>query len=206
MPLRLTSPTVGFIPARPLAEDGQTTDPSVSVPTPATQRFAETAGSRAGTRSAGIAVERIRIASQSAATAPSAGGMAGTNVGPLTEIGLAQDHGAGLAQLRGDKSIARSGAIPASASDPAVVFMRSPVSMLSLMRTGMPCSGPRGPFDLRSWSSALGDLESVGVELDDGVEPRPGLVDLLNARQVFLGQGARRNTGRTGKPSGGRQS
>src|SRR5260370_1808312 len=43
MPLRLTSPTVGLSPASPFAEEGQTTDPSVSVPTPATQRFAETA-------------------------------------------------------------------------------------------------------------------------------------------------------------------
>src|ERR1700730_3792642 len=43
MPLRLTSPTVGLSPASPFAEAGQTTDPSVSVPTPATQRFAETA-------------------------------------------------------------------------------------------------------------------------------------------------------------------
>src|SRR4029077_17491331 len=43
MPLRLISPTVGLSPASPFAEEGQTTDPSVSVPTPATQRFAETA-------------------------------------------------------------------------------------------------------------------------------------------------------------------
>ena len=43
---------------------------------------------------------------------------------------------------------------PASAKEPAVVVMRSCVSMLSLMRIGMPWSGPRGPFDLRSRSSA----------------------------------------------------
>ena len=39
---------------------------------------------------------------------------------------------------------------PSSASEPAVVFMRSPVSMLSLIRSGMPCSGPRAPFAWRS--------------------------------------------------------
>ena len=39
---------------------------------------------------------------------------------------------------------------PSSASEPAVVIMRSAVSMLSLIRTGMPCSGPRGPFSRRS--------------------------------------------------------
>ncbi len=41
------------------------------------------------------------------------------------------------------------------ASEPAVVVMRSCVSMLSLMSTGMPCSGPRGPFAFRSLSRSL---------------------------------------------------
>jgi hypothetical protein len=39
--LRLTSPTVGLIPASPFAEDGHTIDPSVSVPIPTTAKFAE---------------------------------------------------------------------------------------------------------------------------------------------------------------------
>src|ERR1700687_4582079 len=43
IPLRLTNPTVGFIPTNPFAEDGQTIDPSVSVPIAATQKFAEAA-------------------------------------------------------------------------------------------------------------------------------------------------------------------
>src|SRR6186713_2929484 len=40
MPVRLTRPTVGLMPTRPLAPDGQTIDPSVSVPTPMAARFA----------------------------------------------------------------------------------------------------------------------------------------------------------------------
>src|SRR5215210_1619516 len=40
IPVRLTRPTVGLIPTRPLAPDGHTIDPSVSVPTPTTARFA----------------------------------------------------------------------------------------------------------------------------------------------------------------------
>src|SRR5882757_8574479 len=43
MPRRLTRPTVGFKPTMPLIEAGLTIDPSVSVPTAAAQRFAETA-------------------------------------------------------------------------------------------------------------------------------------------------------------------
>src|SRR5262249_18256487 len=55
-----------------------------------------------------------------------------------------------------------SGIDPSRASDPAVVVIRSAVSMLSLTRTGMPCSGPRGPLDLRSASSASAILSTSG--------------------------------------------
>jgi len=41
IPERLTRPTVGLIPAKPLEDDGQTMDPSVSVPMPAAARLAE---------------------------------------------------------------------------------------------------------------------------------------------------------------------
>src|SRR6056297_3068536 len=43
MPSRLTKPTVGFIPTIPLACDGQTMEPFVSVPMASMVRFAETA-------------------------------------------------------------------------------------------------------------------------------------------------------------------
>ena len=48
----------------------------------------------------------------------------------------------------------RGGFDPTSAKDPAVVCIRSAVAMLSLIRTGIPCSGPRGPFSFRSLSKA----------------------------------------------------
>ena len=40
MPVRLTSPTVGLTPTRPFTDDGHTTEPSVSVPTPTAARLA----------------------------------------------------------------------------------------------------------------------------------------------------------------------
>jgi hypothetical protein len=43
MPCRLTRPSVGLIPTMPFALDGQTMEPSVSVPTASAQRLAETA-------------------------------------------------------------------------------------------------------------------------------------------------------------------
>ena len=43
MPVRLTSPTVGFIPTIPFADAGATIEPPVSVPMVAAQKFAATA-------------------------------------------------------------------------------------------------------------------------------------------------------------------
>src|SRR5580700_1293277 len=41
MPLRLTRPTVGLMPASPFEEDGQTMEPSVSVPIPTAHKLAD---------------------------------------------------------------------------------------------------------------------------------------------------------------------
>ena len=67
---------------------------------------------------------------------------------------------------------ASSGGIePSSSTDPPVVGM-SAVSMLSLTITGMPCSGERGPFVLRSASSARAISSAFGltarIERSDG--------------------------------------
>src|SRR5260370_41604520 len=43
IPALLTNPRVGLMPTMPLADDGQTIEPSVSVPIAAAQRFADTA-------------------------------------------------------------------------------------------------------------------------------------------------------------------
>ena len=62
---------------------------------------------------------------------------------------------------------ASRGAIdPSSASEPAVVVLRSPVSTLSLIRTGMPCSGPRGPFAFLS-AAEQGRFEALCRDLGD---------------------------------------
>src|SRR5436190_4369391 len=52
---------------------------------------------------------------------------------------------------------------PKSASDPAVVIIRSCVSILSLIKTGTPCSGPRGPFALRSSSIFRASLSASAL-------------------------------------------
>ena len=60
----------------------------------------------AGRGAAGVAVERIGIARQAADRAPATGRCAGANVGPLGEIGLAEDDRAGFAQPRHQRRIA----------------------------------------------------------------------------------------------------
>ena len=62
--------------------------------------------------------------------------------------------------------------------------------MLSLMRSGTPCSGPR-PFVLPLAVERLGDLRSVGVQFDHAVDRRPPAVDLLDPGPVAFHEGAR---------------
>ena len=151
IPARLTSPSVGLIPTRPLAVEGHTIEPSVSVPIAAAHRFAETADPEPelepqGLRSSAYGLRHwpprplhpldewlermlahsLRFALPSS-TAPASRSRCATNE-------------------------SRRGMEPASASEPAVVVMRSAVSRLSLRRIGMPWSGPRAPFVFRSAS------------------------------------------------------
>src|ERR671935_977930 len=140
-PALLVSPTVGLRPTTPLAFPGQTTLPSVSVPSDTAAKFAEAAAPEPelephGLRSMpyGLCVwpprpdqplvdsnERKLAHSDRLVlprmTAPPARRLAAT----------VESFGAGA---------------PCRASEPAVVCILSPVSMLSFSRTGMPCSGP----------------------------------------------------------------
>src|SRR5215472_3775963 len=149
MPARLTSPTVGLMPASPFEDDGHTIDPSVSVPIPTAARFAEipapvTELDPHGLRSSeyGFLVNPPRP------------------LHPLVEwLDRMLAHSLRFVFPRITAPAARSlcatnesfGAFaPTKAREPAVVIMRSAVAMLSLISTGIPCSGPRGPFALRS--------------------------------------------------------
>src|SRR5579863_2851044 len=152
MPVRLTRPTVGLMPARPLEDDGQTIEPSVSVPIPAAARFAEMPAPVPE-----LDPQGLRSSAYGLWVSPP------RPLHPLVEWPERMlAHSLRLVLPRTTAPAARSfcataesldGFEPTRASDPAVVIMRSAVSMLSLTRTGMPCSGPRGPLALRSASS-----------------------------------------------------
>src|SRR5438034_6931278 len=140
MPLRLRSPSVGLMPTSAALLEGETIEPSVSLPIATAQSEAAAAAAEPeldpdGLRSRAYGffvwpprplqpldecVERkfahsLRFVLPRI-TAPACRSCAATNA----------SAGAGA---------------PSSASDPAVVIIRSAVAMLSLIRMGMPCRG-----------------------------------------------------------------
>src|SRR5208283_6163623 len=140
-----------------------------------------------GARSTGIAVESIRVASKAAAPAPSAGGMTAPDVGPLTEISFAQDHGAGIAQLRRGESVVGSARSQQRQRTRRRIHAVPGVDIV-LDEDRDAVKWPARPLRLALLVKRVGDLESLRVELDNGVDHRAGFVDLLNACQVLLGQ------------------
>ena len=143
MPERETSPSVGLIPTIPQVADGQMIDPSVSVPTAIAARLAAIADPDPDDEPHGL---RSR--------------MYGLCVCPPRPDQPLDDfderkfaHSLKFVLPRITAPASRSClTINAScfgvgastrARLPAVVFILSAVSMLSLIKTGMPCSGPR---------------------------------------------------------------
>ena len=151
MPLRPQRPTVGLIPTRPQIAEGQMIEPSVSEPIPTVANVAAIAapvpeldphGLRSSTYGLRVCPPR-----------------------PLHPLVLCVDrkfaHSLRLVLPRSTAPAARSrstmkaslaGVLFARASEPAVVRILSALPMLSLISTGMPCSGPTAIPDLRSAS------------------------------------------------------
>ena len=149
IPERLTSPIVGLIPTMPLMEAGLVTDPSVSLPTAAAQRQAEVAAPEPELEPEGLwsSAYGLRVCPP-------------RPLHPLIEcVERKFAHSLRLVLPRISAPAERKRAAtnascearqPTSARDPAVVFIASPVSMLSLIRIGIPCRGPRTCPSLRS--------------------------------------------------------
>src|SRR5882724_12834207 len=140
------------MPTSPLVLAGDTIDPSVSVPTAAAPRLAAIAAPEPELDPDGFL--------------SSAYGFFVCPPRPLHPLDECVERKfahslrfvlpritAPAARSRSTMNASFGGFAPASASDPAVVIILSAVAMLSLMRMGMPWSGPRGPRALRSASS-----------------------------------------------------
>src|SRR5439155_4649962 len=144
MPTRLIIPRVGLIPTIPFADAGQTTEPSVSVPTASAQRLAATAAPEPE-----LDPQGLRSSAYGFLVRPP------RPLHPLTEwLERMFAHSLRLVLPKMTAPASRSffatkesraGREPINASDPAVVCIRSAVSMLSLISTGIPCSSPRPP-------------------------------------------------------------
>src|SRR5690349_9392126 len=142
MPLRLTRPTVGLRPTTPDSEAGEMIEPSVSEPTAAAHRLALVAAAEPELEPDGLRERSYGLWHwPPRALQP---------LDDLVERMLAHSDRLALPSRMAPASRRRAatpesrGAIePSSASEPAVVVMRSAVSMLSLRRIGMPWSGPR---------------------------------------------------------------
>ena len=149
------------MPVMPLAAAGQTTEPSVSVPIATATRLADTPtpepeldphGFRSSTygfrhcppRPLQPLEERVerKFAHSLRFALPSSTAPAARNRAATLE--------------------SSDGTQPLSASEPAVVVIRSAVSMLSFSKIGTPCIGPRGPCAWRSRSSASAMASASG--------------------------------------------
>src|SRR5687767_4025740 len=138
MPVRLMRPRVGLIPTRPQDDDGQTMEPSVSEPTPAAARLAAMAAPVPE-----LEPQQLRSNAYGLRVSPPRA------LHPLVECVerkfahserfVFPSSTAPASLSRFTTCASRAAIESASASDPAVVCMRSPVSMLSLMRIGIPC-------------------------------------------------------------------
>src|SRR3954467_3240700 len=111
-PARLHNPSVGLMPTSPFAPDGQTIEPSVSVPTAATARSAaagtpqpglEPEGGGAGT--GGVGVEKVGHVLLAAEAPPAAGRGGRAEVGPFGKVGLGDDDRAGRLQTLRDERV-----------------------------------------------------------------------------------------------------
>src|SRR3989440_5998720 len=173
-PARLTRPSVGLIPTIEQQVEGDTMEPSVSVPMAPAHRLAATA-----TPEPELDPEGVRS---------SAYGLRHWPPRPLQPLDewlerkLAHSERFALpsstappARSRSTRNASRGGDTPTSASEPAVLCIRSRVATLSFTRIGMPCNGPRGPLALRSASSAAACASASGFVSSTERSPGPFL-------------------------------
>src|SRR5439155_27006531 len=171
-PARLVTPTVGLMPTTLLTFAGQTMLPSVSEPIETAAKFADAAAAEAE-----LEPQALRSSEYGLWVSP-----------PRPDHPLVEKkerkfaHSERFVLPRMTAPPARSFAatvesrragFPTSANDPALVCILSPVSMLSLSRTGMPCKGPRTTPRLRSASALRAMTKASGLSSITEFTPGP---------------------------------
>src|SRR5713226_1340457 len=171
-PARLVSPTVGLMAATPLALAGQTMLPSVSLPNDTAAKFDDAAAPEPELEPQGL-----RSMPYGLCVCPPRPDQ------PLIdskERKFAHSERLVLPKITAPPARrlaatveSRDAGVPTSAKDPALVCILSPVSMLSLSRTGMPCKGPSTTPRLRSASALRAMTSASGFSSITAFTPGP---------------------------------
>jgi hypothetical protein len=136
---------------------------------------------------AGLVIEPS-VSVPTAAAAPAADRMGGTEVGPLAEIGLAQQQGAGGPQPAGDEGVPRRGLGPDQGQGAGGGGHAVGGVDVVLEQHRQPVQGPaqvaRAALPVELGGQGLG----LRIELEDRIEPGPMLVDGADPGQVLAGQ------------------
>src|SRR5437764_6209793 len=136
------SPSVGLRPTTRLLPDGQTTDPSVSVPTAAAHRFAADATADPELDPHGSKLKRYGSRVKPPRALQPLNGANPRKFAHSDRFALPRTT-APAARSRATIGASAGTRLLTRASEPAVVCMVSAVATLSFTRIGMPCSGPR---------------------------------------------------------------
>src|SRR6266478_8143180 len=163
IPSCATRPTVGLRPKTRLLPEGQTTEPSVSVPTAVAQRFAADAAPDPELDPHGSKLSRYGSRVKPFAGPPPSrappralqplNGALPRKFAHSERFALPKMT-APAARKRFTTTESAGTVLPTSASDPAVVCILSLVARLSFTMIGIPCSGPRSFPVFRSLSRA----------------------------------------------------
>ena len=142
----------------------------------------------AGTGTTGIAIQCIRVAGLAAARTPAGSGAAGAEVRPFAQVGLTQDHRAGFAQSFHQEGICQWPEILERQRAGRVGHGRR--ADVVLQQDGYAMQRATYGIGLALHVAQRGFLQCIGVQLDDRIELRAGLVDLGDAFKVGSGERA----------------
>src|SRR5947207_1397989 len=164
-PDRLVSPRVGFIPAREVVDDGQTIEPSVSVPRAAAARFAAIAVPEPELDPHGLWSSTYGLRHCPARPVHPLDDWNERKLAHSDRLVFPNGTAPSLRRPRAVKA-SRGTTDPRRASDPAVVCIRSFVEMLSFSSMGIPWRGPRmwpSCLSLSSWSAMARASELISM-------------------------------------------
>ncbi len=163
--------------------------PSVSVPTPIAARLAAIAVPVPELDPHGLRSSTYGILRLPAARAPARRRSRRAEVGPLAEVGLAEDHRAGVAQPLDHERI-RAGTVVGQRQRAGRVHHAGDVDVvLDQHRNAVHRAAHLAGLALGVERVRIGD--GLGIELDHRIQLRPGIVDLRDAIEVRLASAPR---------------